>query len=300
MTIAPDMGYPDRRPWGRRAGAPTRRGTEQLDAATRPARGRRLTARLLFAASLLATWSATPAPVAAATDASIEAAILTWLNEDRVALGLRPYRLDGTLPTIAATRAGRLADAGVLSHQAAGGSIATELTERAYPWYGTGENIAYTTASWGSEAARSLYLAWKGSPLHWDLLTSDRYNYVGVGVALSGSTGATYGSIVMAEAPDHTRPGTRMASHSRVGTTISVTWTGWDAVLQTRTTGLRDFDVQYRVDGGAWRTIRDDTTATSLRLTSRPHGHSYSVRVRARDRGGNLSSWSAPLSVWVP
>ena len=299
MTLARDMGYPDRRPWGRRAGAPTRRGTEQLDAATRPARGRRLTARLLLAASLVVAWSAVPAP-AIASETSLEAAILTWLNEDRVAFGLRPYRLDGTLPAIAGTRAGRLADAGVLSHQAAGGSIGTELTDRGYPWYGTGENIAYTTAAWGSTAARSLYLAWKGSPTHWALLTSDRYNYVGVGVALSGSSGATYGSIVMAEAPDHTRPGARMASRSRVGTTISFTWVGWDAALQAHTAGLRDFDVQYRVDGGSWATIRNDTTATSVRLTSRRHGHTYSVRVRARDRGGNLSSWSAPLSVWVP
>jgi hypothetical protein len=63
---------------------------------------------------------------------------------------------------------------------------------------------------------------------------------------------------------------------------------------------LRDYDAWYRVDGGAWRLIRDDTTATSLRLTSRDQGHRYWLKVRARDRAGNVGRPSAAVSVWVP
>ena len=50
------------------------------------------------------------------------------------------------------------------------------------------------------------------------------------------------------------------------GTTITFSWSGYDPKLQKRTAGLRSFDLQYRVNGGSWRTIRDNTTATSITL----------------------------------
>ncbi len=79
-----------------------------------------------------------------------------------------------------------------------------------------------------------------------------------------------------------------------------LTWRGWDPILQSHWAGLRDFDAWYRVDGGAWRLVRDNTTATSIRLTNRASGHRYWLKVRARDRALNLGSTSAPISVWVP
>jgi hypothetical protein len=89
-------------------------------------------------------------------------------------------------------------------------------------------------------------------------------------------------------------------SVSASGTTVSYAWTGADVRLQKRTAGLRSFDVQYRVDGGTWRTIRNDTTNRGLSLANRARGHWYGFRVQAADQRGNLGSWSREAKVWVP
>ena len=57
-------------------------------------------------------------------------------------------------------------------------------------------------------------------------------------------------------------------------------------MLQTHTAGLRDFDVQYRIDSGSWRTLRNDTTTRSLTLTDRVSR--TDVRVA---RAGDRPSW---------
>ena len=81
---------------------------------------------------------------------------------------------------------------------------------------------------------------------------------------------------------------------------MSWSGTGADTRLQTHTAGLKNFDVQYRVGSGTWTTIRTGTTAKSLSLGSRAHGHYYGLRVRARDNLGYLSAWSAEMRIWVP
>ena len=70
--------------------------------------------------------------------------------------------------------------------------------------------------------------------------------------------------------------------------------------LQTHTSGFRDFDVQYRVDSGSWHYARDNTTSTTLTMVDRPSGHTYALRVRGRDRAGNVGSWSAATMVSLP
>jgi hypothetical protein len=125
-------------------------------------------------------------------------------------------------------------------------------------------------------------------------------NYVGFGVTVRASDGHVFASTVFTESRDHSAPSARIDSAVRSGTTITFAWHGYDAPLQTHWAGLRDFDVWYRVDAGAWRLVRDDTTTTSLRLASRAQGHRYWLMVRARDRAGNIGRTSTPVSVWVP
>ncbi len=75
--------------------------------------------------------------------------------------------------------------------------------------------------------------------------------------------------------------------HHRVRVTIR--WSGADTQLQVRTAGLRYFEVQRRRVGGAWYSW-GVTTSTQRTITwLRPYDHE--VRVRARDRAGNWSSW---------
>ncbi len=105
---------------------------------------------------------------------------------------------------------------------------------------------------------------------HGDHDVSNRYNYLGVGIARA-SDGTTWASIVFTESVDHTRPAVYNGALTRSGTTVRFAWSGSDPVLQTHTAGLRGFDVQYRVDGGAWRQIRTRTTARALSLPGRAH-----------------------------
>ncbi|MBA2757843.1 MAG: hypothetical protein H0U37_10465 [Chloroflexi bacterium] len=114
----------------------------------------------------------------------------------------------------------------------------------------------------------------------------------------SESDGRTFGSIVLTESADHSGARSGISAASRSGDDLRWTWIGWDRALQTHTVGLRDFDVQYRIGGGDWRTIRNGST--SITLEDRVHGRTYSLRVRATDRRGNVGAWTSPSLVWVP
>jgi uncharacterized protein YkwD len=225
--------------------------------------------------------------------------ILTWLNADRAARGLRPLRLDTRIRSVADARSEKLATLGVLVHSAAG-DLGAQLKTAGVQWFAWGEDIGTTTYPWGRVAARQLYLAWRKSPPHRALLMSASLNYIGIGLGYRASARATYAAIDFTESGDHTAPIARMTSASRTGTTIAFTWRGADVALQTHTSGVRSFDVEYRCGDGSWQVIRQGTKATSIRLAGRSHGHRYFVRVRARDNAGNVSGWSAALHVRVP
>jgi uncharacterized protein YkwD len=268
---------------------------------TRLRRPRRL-ALLMTVAIAMVSVIGLPAPSSASTGstaAGMAHEFYTWLNRDRVAAGLVPLRVWSSLASMATDRAGRMAASGVMSHAAAGGSVGTALTRAGLPWLGNGEIIGESSYAWGTPAANNLYGMWKYSSAHHAIMFSASYNYVGAGF-VRRSDGTTWASVVFTESPDHTSPTARNGTVSHIGTTVSFTWSGRDVRLQTHTAGLRSFDLQYRVDSGAWRLIRNDTTATSIRLTGRAHGHSYSFRVQSADRRGNLSRWTIAARIWVP
>jgi uncharacterized protein YkwD len=281
--------------------------------APRPRARRRLAGLSITSLALVAMLGTMPGQAAAATTAPstatvsasssapiMAASVLSWLNRDRVARGLVPLRSWSALTALATGRAGSMAATGILSHQAAGGSVGPALTARGIQWYRFGEIIGASTYPWGGQAANNIYSLWKASPTHRPLMFSASYNYVGIGFAYRSATNTTYASVVFSESKDHTAPVAHNETLSRSGTAISFAWSGSDPRLQTRTAGLRSFDVQYRVDDGTWRTIRNDTTTRSLTLGSRQSGHWYSFRVQAADRRGNLSPWTSATRVWVP
>jgi len=261
---------------------------------------------LLFAVPATATDAApssvaTPAATTSTTStaAAMSADILGWLNRDRVAAGLRPLRRWTSMTALANQRSANMASSQVLSHTAAGGDPGRALTASGLQWYSFGENIGATSYPWGSRAAANLYSMWKGSPTHHAIMFSATYNYIGVGIARA-SNGSTWSSVLFTESSDHTRPSAHNSALSVSGTTVKFSWSGSDPLLQTHTAGLRSFDVQYRVDGGTWHLLRNDTTATSLSLSGRARRHYYSFRVQSADRRGNLSAWTAEKRIWVP
>jgi hypothetical protein len=249
--------------------------------------------------ALVLLLGAAPAPAAAATSADVAAMILGDMNPDRVNQGLVGYRTWDVLSTLAMDRAQRMADLHTLSHSAAGGDIGTALDNLGINWLGYGEIIGMTGWSFGQEAADNLYSMWKNSDPHRAIMFSADYNYIGVGVA-QADDGSTWASAVMVEAPDHTSPTSRVAGLTRSGDDLRVSWSGSDPRLQSHTAGLRSFDVQFRRDDRTWRTIRDDTTSTSMWLRNRVHGHWFYFRVQARDGRGNLSQWTTEKRIWVP
>jgi uncharacterized protein YkwD len=259
--------------------------------------------RLVLVASLgavLATGvgSATqPAPVQASTATTMQSELLGWINNARASRGLAPLRLLSSLSSFAASRAAHMASTGALSHPSC---LGCSLTSWSIQWYTCGEDIAETWYPWGDQAAQSIYNGWKNSSGHWAILMSSTYNYIGIGVAYRSSNRATFAAADLTESRDQTRPWTKMGKVSRSGSTVSWTWSGNDTWLQTHTAGLKNFDVEYRVDSGSWSLIRSGTTAKSLSLSGRAGGHYYGLRVRDRDNKGYLSSYTAELRIWVP
>lgn len=252
---------------------------------------------VLPAASLAAGTAASPSSTATAND--LERLVLATMNQDRASLGLVPYRSWGALGSIAHDRAQRMAAANTMSHAVAGGDLGPVYAAKGIQTYGWGDIIGTSTYPWGSEAILNIYGLWKNSRFHWPLMISADFNYTGVGVA-QASNGATYVAVVFSESDDHTAPIARNGAISRTGTTISFRWSGTDPLLQTHTAGLASFDLIYRVDGGAWRMIRNDTTATSISIANRLRGHTYSFRVRATDKGGTLSAWTREIRISIP
>ncbi len=70
---------------------------------------------------------------------------------------------------------------------------------------------------------------------------------------------------------------------------IHLRWSGKDAGRA----GIHSFDVQVRIDGGAWTTWLTRTTDTE-KLYDGEKGRSYAFRVRAWDNAGNHSDWTPP------
>ena len=252
--------------------------------------------RLGFAVSLLAATSATTSASASAAPTP-ESQILTMVNQARAARGLMPLRTDPRLGNLAVERAAAMAVTDVLSH-GVGGSLQDAFDSRGIQWYGHGEVIAYTGGS-SSAAATALFQLWASSPPHWVLMMSNAFNYLGIGLADSNS-GRTYGAIVLTESKDRTGARSTMVRASVSGDDVRWTWRGSDPLLQTHTAGLRDFAVQHRTDRGAWVTVSTATTSTARSAVNRARRHWYGLRVRARDRAGNVGPWSPELRVWVP
>jgi len=253
--------------------------------------------KLLPLGLALALLVVSAAATSAATITAPERQIMASVNEARASSGLVPLRSDYRLWTLADERAAAMAAADVLSHSV-GGSLEDGLQRGGIQWLGYGEVIAYSSAS-ASAAAAHLFQLWATSPPHWALLTSSTFNYLGIGLSVS-SSGRTYGSIVLTESKDRTGARATMIGATVSGDDVRWTWRGSDPLLQTHTAGLRDFAVQQRTDRDGWVSVSTGTTSTARSAINRARGHWYGLRVRARDRAGNIGPWSPELRVWVP
>ncbi len=254
-----------------------------------------------LSAVLLASFalSGAPAPVSASTASDAESLVLRLINEDRADAGLAPLRYHTALASISGTRASKMASRNLMSH-AVGGSISSQLNAKDVVWYRYGEAIAYTTKAWAKTAAIELHRAWMASSPHRALLMSSKFNYVGVGLALRSSNGRTFGSVILTESRDVNGANAWFTGLDISGDDIRWEWSGADLRLQTRTAGLKHFDVQVRAGNNPWTTIRNDTTARSATLWNKTRGVSYAMRIRATDRLGNVGAWTSERRITLP
>lgn len=227
---------------------------------------------------------------------ALESAMVTALNADRTALGLIPVRVDARLMAIARARSADMVAKDYFSHvQPDGRNVFDIISANRITWYNAGENIAwnnYPTDSTVSAANRQ----WMNSPGHHAIIVSKDYNYVGVGLAVDQATGKKLWTAVYLKGPDRTPARTTAYTPKVVSIpaptvrTIKFSWTGYDPRLQVLTSGVRSYTVQFRTDGGDWRTTLSSTTSKdkSFNLGT---GHLYEFRFSTRDRAGNAGAW---------
>ena len=245
-----------------------------------------------------------PAATAADHDTSGEAVVsaeadaLSLTNARRAARGLAKLRMDPRLAELARDRAQYMADTGRFSHTQANGRDVFDLIQSAgIRWYAAAEIIAWNTAGPLDYSAEFAVQGWMGSSPHKAIVLSDDYNYVGFGVAVADD-GTRYWAGVYLRGPDRTGGWTKAGGFRKSNLDArwargTVTWTGGDTWLQVLTAGHHSFRVQWRVAGGAWHDL-GSTRARSLTKWWR-RGWTYEVRIRERDRNGNLGSWATKV-----
>lgn len=248
-----------------------------------------------------------PAAAADAPDvlAAAERDVLGRVNATRTAAGLRPYRFDSRLATIARQRTTDMATKNYLSHvQPDGRSVFDLIAAAGITWYGAGENIGWNSVGDLAASAGYIHQQWLDSPAHRALILSANYNYAAV-TQTQAADGRRYWALVTLKGPDRT--GARGTMRSAARTTgspvdgrypVRIAWTGADVPLQVLTAGLASFHVQRRVDGGTWSTVSWAATGTATTRYLAP-GHRYEFRVRARDKAGNVGAWSATIAVRI-
>ena len=232
----------------------------------------------------------------APTLAQASADLATVVNGQRVAPGLVALQIDPDATALAATRAEVMASADTFAHAGPDGLTTFDaIRASGMTWFDAGEVIAWNTYRSEPDSTAQAAGAWLASPEHRSILLSGDYNYVGFGAAVS-ATGIRYYAGVFLKLPDRTagwaRPGSMTATvQDATRSRVTFRWTGGDTRLQVLTAGLRDFEVQLRLVGGAWQSA-GITTHTSLTITL-ARGRVYQFRIRARDKVGNRSAWSS-------
>jgi len=277
----------------------------------------------LLATLLLAIVVVAPfAPAASANDTTsltidaAEAELVRLMNESRASAGLPAVSVDGRVAAVARARSVDMATKNYFSHtQPDGRKVFDLLTAAGIAWASAGEILAWNQWPTLADSAVAARNAWLDSSSHRAVLLGTGYNAVGVGAAVNSATGKTYWTAVfvvlksapVASAPapapvaapapsagvDRTGPWVRWASSGLRGTgyrrLLTIRWYGADTTAAV-VSGLRDFQIQMRRNGGGWYWVNRSTTL-GRRNVYVIRGSRYEFRVRARDRAGLNGPW---------
>jgi len=156
---------------------------------------------ILLAAALIAFLgfavgpAAHPAPAAASRATYMEGLIVKWVNNARANRGIAPLRVGSKLTDLAGDRSATLASTQNLIHPSC---LSCVFHSYSISYSVCGESIAWTSYPWGYQAARSIFLGWKGSPSHWSMLMGRSFHRIGVGVSYRSSNHTTWAAAELA------------------------------------------------------------------------------------------------------
>ena len=136
-----------------------------------------------------------PTRVEASTSSYMEGLLVKWINDARADRGIPRLTVGDKLTDYAGDRAAAMASINRLYHPSC---LGCALRSRDIAWSTCGEVISMNGATWGYNAARALFLSWKGSSGHWATLMSRSFKRFGAGVAYRSSNRTTYGSVILA------------------------------------------------------------------------------------------------------
>lgn len=115
--------------------------------------------------------------------ANWEKALFNWVNSERKALGLAPFRQSSKLKKSASSHACDMAEHGYFAHSRSGGpDLRGRLAAVGYKPSAASENLAYTRQPDPGTVAE----IWRNSSVHWGSMTSGKYVEAGISIASGG------------------------------------------------------------------------------------------------------------------
>jgi uncharacterized protein YkwD len=145
---------------------------------------RRLLPALLI---VLLAGALAPPPVAEAQGPTkAEARLHALINSARASRGLAKLRWHGRLADVAQHRSNDMVRRGYFAHPSRT-AMAKLLRSKGVKWSRWSETLAWNTRKSSMVSANYAYRQWRNSRVHWSILTSRTYNYVGIGHARTKS-----------------------------------------------------------------------------------------------------------------
>ncbi|CAN5760188.1 hypothetical protein BH24CHL6_BH24CHL6_12780 [soil metagenome] len=128
-----------------------------------------------------------PPPVAQAQGPTkAEARLHSLINSARASRGLAKLRWHGRLADVAQYRSNDMVRRGYFAHPSRT-AMARLLRANGVRWSRWAETLAWNSRRSALVSANYTFRQWRNSRVHWSILTSSRYNYVGIGLARTKS-----------------------------------------------------------------------------------------------------------------
>jgi uncharacterized protein YkwD len=256
---------------------------------------------LLVCLVLVGTFvSAAPARAAAAdlTTDQARAYVLEKINTARHNLGLSPVQVDPRVQDVAQARSDDMATNHYFGHLT-NSQLAAMFNSKGISWTKIGEILGENDYPALQNSADVVMQGWRNSSTHWSIITDGAYGFAGVGIAKDTESGDWIWTVEFAkEGAAFVPPGAAftnatLVSYDGTHNKATVTWSGTPG-----TYAIKDYRLQYRLNGGAWQTLLTATTATSTWILV-GKGKKVEFRIRARDVHLNVGAWSrsSPLTL---